>query len=235
MQSSLTLLLKQATITEDANLWQAAFNHGAFWFFWLFFFAIVGFSMAFALYKFIAIVRIRGVNFRAGSPGSVPQTNLVLILACFLLLWATNIDPFYSRRLYTYQESESVAGFPLPILLVSCIFTATYWLQLTSKYFYAARWVTRYKLVFWLAATGICVLYLILVFLRAYYVLDTAASFIIAFLFEIAVIIFYIVVGIRVIRRLQGDTATNQARVISDKKKQVILKVRVYYIYNIHY
>lgn len=218
----------KATLDANPNLWLQAFNHGAFWFFWLFFFAIVGFSLAYALYKFIAIIRIRGVNFRTGSPGSVPQITLLLIILCLLFLWATNIDPFYSRRLYTYQESECVAGFTLPILLVSCIFTATYWLQLTSKFFYAARWVTRYKLVFWLAAGAISAVYLILVFLRAFYVLDTAASFIIAFLFEVAVIIFYIVVGVRVIRRLQGKNAASNARVVSENKKKVILKVSAY-------
>lgn len=157
--------------------------------------------------KFVSYCKYRSFNKK-----SLPHVNGIVLICYFILTCIYIVDPAYSRLLYNFTFSGIIITVSIPLLMMSCCFTALFWLQLVNDIVNTNVWKGKYYIICVVLSITVTSITIILGVLSSCYILSPMGPLVIIFSFFLAMSITYTIAGIKLLRIIYSSTNISQRK-----------------------
>lgn len=159
------------------------------------------------LSKFIIYCRYKEFHIK-----SLPHLNCLVMLCYFVLACIYIIDPAYARLFYNFTFAGILITVSVPLLMISCCFTALFWLQIVNDVVSSSLWKGKYYIICVVSCVTVTVVTIILGVLASCRILPIIGALVIIYVFFVAMSITYIIAGVKLLRALNNSSSIKQSK-----------------------
>jgi hypothetical protein len=169
--------------------------------------AIFMIGLILTLIKFIAYCRYRTFHRK-----SLPHVNGIVLLCYFLLTCIYIIDPAYARLMYNFTFAGIIITVSIPLLMMSCCFTALFWLQIVNDVVNSSLWKGKYYIICVVLCVTVTSITIILGVLASCRMLSIIGALVIIYVFFLSMSITYIIAGVKLLRAIRNSAGVKQRK-----------------------